>query len=177
MHSISESSGCSAARLARQLRELEVPGSNPGTPTQNAYQHHVDRLFCIIHNSECTIHNYYRIFTHFSHKTQPSHATPRTSVFRGAIHCELHRPRVPRNSNALQSTTFCIRGLGSEQTPTFPFHPSFYLGLVSQKKGVEAQAGGDTAVRRARARAVKSIYPRNPVSKFDIAWRTPNGIG
>ncbi len=26
--------GCSAARLARQLRELEVPGSNPGTPTQ-----------------------------------------------------------------------------------------------------------------------------------------------
>ena len=27
-------SGCSAARLARQLRELEVPGSNPGTPTK-----------------------------------------------------------------------------------------------------------------------------------------------
>ena len=27
-------SGCSAARLARQLRELEVPGSNPGTPTR-----------------------------------------------------------------------------------------------------------------------------------------------
>ena len=26
-------SGCSAVRLARQLRELEVPGSNPGTPT------------------------------------------------------------------------------------------------------------------------------------------------
>ena len=27
-------SGCSAVRLARQLRELEVPGSNPGIPTK-----------------------------------------------------------------------------------------------------------------------------------------------
>ena len=26
-------SGCSAVRLARQLRELEAPGSNPGIPT------------------------------------------------------------------------------------------------------------------------------------------------
>ena len=46
-------SGCSAARLARQLRELEVPGSNPGTPTKfkSAYLsieplHPEQGLFC-----------------------------------------------------------------------------------------------------------------------------------
>ena len=29
-----KSTGCSAVRLARQLRELEAPGSNPGIPTE-----------------------------------------------------------------------------------------------------------------------------------------------
>ena len=45
-------SGCSAVRLARQLRELEVPGSNPGTPTKitSDYQVLVSRtrtFFCV----------------------------------------------------------------------------------------------------------------------------------
>ena len=44
--------GCSAVRLARQLRELEVPGSNPGTPT-NKKENIFDEcsLFCL---SACT---------------------------------------------------------------------------------------------------------------------------
>ncbi len=33
-------SGCSAVRLARQLRELEVPGSNPGIPTMQRLLDH-----------------------------------------------------------------------------------------------------------------------------------------
>ena len=45
--------------------------------------------------------------------------------------------------------------------------------LGGGSKGSRSAAGGDTAVRRALARAIKSIYPRNPISTFDIAWRTP----
>ena len=44
--------GCSAVRLARQLRELEVPGSNPGTPTNKKENIHREcSLFCL---SVCT---------------------------------------------------------------------------------------------------------------------------
>ena len=32
-------------------------------------------------------------------------------ILRGARHCSLHRPRVPRNSNALQSLTLYVRGI------------------------------------------------------------------
>ena len=32
-------------------------------------------------------------------------------ILRGTRHCSLHRPRVPRNSNALQSLTLYVRGI------------------------------------------------------------------
>ena len=39
-----KSSGCSAVRLARQLRELEVAGSNPVSPTNQSRQQNI--VFC-----------------------------------------------------------------------------------------------------------------------------------
>ena len=45
--------------------------------------------------------------------------------------------------------------------------------LGGGSKGSRSAAGGDTAVRRALARAIKSTYPRNPAPTFYIAWRTP----
>ena len=38
-----------------------------------------------------------------------------THIF-GARHCSLHRPRIPRNSNALQSLTLYVRGI------YYPYH-------------------------------------------------------
>ena len=38
-------SGCSAVRLARQLRELEVAGSNPVSPTNRQTAHEVVCFF------------------------------------------------------------------------------------------------------------------------------------
>ena len=70
------------------------------------------------------------------------------------------KPRTPRknasqNSTKKKTTHITVSRLGGGS------------------KGSRSAAGGDTAVRRALARAIKSIYPRNPISTFGIAWRTP----
>lgn len=48
------SSGCSAVRLARQLRELEVAGSNPVSPTNSVgNQHNMKKRYPLKDTSFC----------------------------------------------------------------------------------------------------------------------------
>ena len=51
-------------------------------------------------------------------------------TLRATRHCELHRPRIPRNGNASQSPTLYFRGRYFASSPRpILLKPSYYLGL------------------------------------------------